>query len=100
MWTIKVENIPQAKWIITSMRNMLLLPVLAVWLHAAPARLTCEYLANPLGIDSAAPRLSWQNDSTERNWRQSAYQILVATSAERLRNPDVWDSGRRESADS
>ena len=79
---------------------MLLLLVLAVWLHAAPVRLTCEYLANPLGIDSAAPRLSWQNDSTERNWRQSAYQILVATSAEGLRNPDVWDSGRRESADS
>ena len=84
------------------MQKVWILPALAVWLHAAPARLTCEYLVNPLGIDSAAPRLSWQSDSTERDWRQSAYQILVATSAERLRagNPDVWDSGRRESADS
>jgi alpha-L-rhamnosidase len=65
---------------------------------AAPVRLRCEYLENPLGIDSATPHLSWQNDSTERNWRQSAYQILV--SRVRGGKPDVWDSGRQSSADS
>jgi len=25
-----------------------------------PANLRCEYLENPLGIDSRAPRLSWE----------------------------------------
>ena len=71
-------------------------------LQAIPAGLTCDYLVNPLGIDSPRPRLSWQSDSKERNWSQSAYRILVASRAELLRNgkPDVWDSGRRDSTDS
>ena len=30
------------------------------------ARLRCEHLAAPLGIDSAAPRLSWQMVAEER----------------------------------
>jgi alpha-L-rhamnosidase len=84
------------------MRSLWLFGALAACLYAAPARLTCDYLVNPLGIDSAAPRLAWQSNSTERNWRQSAYRILVASGADGLRSgkPDVWDSGRRESADS
>jgi alpha-L-rhamnosidase len=65
---------------------------------AAPVRLQCERLNNPLGIDSPAPRLSWQNDSTERNWRQAAYQILISTTL--AGKPDVWDSGKQSSADS
>ena len=65
---------------------------------AAPVRLRCEHLDNPLGIDSLTPRLSWQNDSTERNWRQSAYEILVSTS--QGGKPDIWDSGKQQSADS
>ena len=69
---------------------------------AVPVRLRCEYLENPLGIDSDSPRLSWQNDSTERHWRQSAYQVLVASNQDKLRanDADVWDSGRIESSDS
>jgi alpha-L-rhamnosidase len=84
------------------MRVLCILPLFAVFAQAAPVRLTCEYLVNPLGIDSPTPRLSWQSDSTERAWRQSAYQILVASSPDRLRKakPDVWDSGRQESSDS
>jgi alpha-L-rhamnosidase len=67
--------------------------------YAAPVRLRCEYLQNPLGIDRAIPRLSWQSDNSERNWKQSAYQILVASSADRLTpgKADVWDSGRKDS---
>ena len=84
------------------MRTFCLLPLWAASLYAAPVRLTCDYLVNPLGIDSARPRLSWQSDSKERNWRQSAYRILVASGVGSLRDgkADVWDSGRRESADS
>lgn len=67
----------------------------------APAGLTvqglrCEYLVDPLGIDVLQPRLSWVLQSALRGQRQSAYQILVASSAQRLsRNKgDLWDSGK------
>jgi alpha-L-rhamnosidase len=61
-----------------------------------PLGLLCEYLTNPLGVDVARPRLSWQLRSDERGARQVAYQILVARSEEALAadQPDVWDSGR------
>jgi alpha-L-rhamnosidase len=58
--------------------------------------LRCEYFTNPLGIDTAAPRLSWQLQSGERGQKQTAYRVLVASSAESLTNGvgDLWDSGR------
>jgi len=65
---------------------------------AAPVHLQCERLNNPLGIDSPLPRLSWQNDSAERNWRQTAYQIRVSSAPGG--KPDVWDSGKQSSPDS
>jgi alpha-L-rhamnosidase len=72
-------------------------------LHAAafakPVHLRCEFLVNPLGIDQTAPRLSWQSDDSERNWKQAAYQILVASNAEAL-NADIWDSGKQDSSES
>ncbi len=70
--------------------------------HAAPVHLRCEYLQNPLGIDKAAPHLSWQSDNSGHNWKQAAYQILVASTADNLKagNADVWDSGKQSSADS
>lgn len=70
--------------------------------HAAPVHLRCDYRENPIGIDSAAPALSWQNDSAERGWRQSAYQVLVASRPGLLATgkADVWDSGKREGDES
>lgn len=66
--------------------------------HAAltASGLRCEYLTNPLGIDEVAPRLSWVVESPERGERQSAYQILVASSPELLAagQGDLWDSGK------
>jgi hypothetical protein len=49
--------------------------------------LMCEYRVNPLGIDVPQPRLSWVVEATnsdERGQRQTAYQILVASSRENL----------------
>ena len=68
----------------------------------APLHLRCQYLENPLGIDSSTPQLSWENESSERNWEQSAYQILVASSPQQLdaSNPDVWDSHKVASSES
>jgi len=59
-------------------------------------RLRCEYLENPLGIDIAQPRLSWILNSSERGQKQTAYQILAASSADILKKDqgDLWDSGK------
>ena len=40
--------------------------VVATAVFAEPVRLRCEYLENPLGLDVAAPHLSWQSDSADR----------------------------------
>jgi len=65
------------------------------------ARLRCEYLENPLGIDVRTPRLSWIVQSDLRGQRQTAYQILVASTRESLDKDagDLWDSGKVESGE-
>ena len=78
-----------------------------------PIGLRCEYLTNPMGIDVVQPRLSWvltlapstalgrlfthQNETRGR--QQTAYRILVASSAEKLaaNQGDLWDSGQMAS---
>ena len=62
----------------------------------AVSALTCEFLTNPRGIETSAPRLSWVIDSDQRDVVQSAYRIEVASSAEKLAagEADLWDSGR------
>jgi alpha-L-rhamnosidase len=64
--------------------------------------LRCEELVNPVGIDSPNPRLSWEILSGSRDIRQKSYQILVASSAEKLENDegDLWDSGKDKSDNS
>lgn len=64
--------------------------------------LRSEYRTNPLGIDAIAPRLSWRLQSDTRGTMQTAYQVRVATVAEKLnRGSDVlWDSGKIKSAQS
>ncbi len=57
--------------------------------------LRCEYATDPIGIDVAHPRLSWIVQADGRDQWQSAYQILAATSRERLETQaDLWDSGK------
>ena len=62
----------------------------------APEKLRCEYRTNPLGIDATTPRLSWELQAEERGQRQTAFQILVASSENKLATEagDLWDSGR------
>ena len=64
-----------------------------------PTGLTCEYLVDPLGVDTMHPRLSWMLGSAQRGARQTGYHILVAREAALLQpgKADVWDSGRRAS---
>jgi len=58
--------------------------------------LTIEYLSNPVGIDVAAPRFSWAIQSEQKRFIQSAYQVLVASSPEKLTEAaaDIWNSGK------
>ncbi|MEV2247276.1 alpha-L-rhamnosidase [Streptomyces sp. NPDC049970] len=55
---------------------------------------TVEYVSRPLGLGTRRPRMSWPvaSDGTDRS--QTAYQVRVATSPDRLGKPDVWDSGK------
>jgi len=62
------------------------------------AHLRCEYRIDPLGIDETAPRLQWQlmpRDVQQRGIEQKSYQILAATTREKLdlATADLWDSG-------
>jgi len=63
--------------------------------------LRVEYLENPLGIDETAPRLSWKLTAKGRGARQTAYQILVASSEQLLakNRADLWDSGKVATSD-
>ncbi len=56
--------------------------------------------STPLGIDTAQPRLGWRLASDTRADAQTAYQILVASTADLLSvdTGDLWDSGRVESS--
>ncbi len=64
--------------------------------------LRCEYRDQPLGIDTSVPRLSWTMESDLRGKNQSAYRVLVASSAKVLEDNkgDLWDSSKVESAQS
>jgi alpha-L-rhamnosidase len=66
--------------------------------------LRCENLVNPLGVDTAKPRLSWRMEARDQRsevsgQRQTAYRVLCATTPELLKegSADLWDSGRVES---
>ncbi len=61
--------------------------------------LRCEYIGNPLGIDSTTPRLSWKLAAGGYNRSQSAYHILAASSPDLLSegSADLWDSGKVDS---
>ncbi len=67
----------------------------------APVALRCEYLANPMGVDTARPRFSWQLEWPGRGEHPTAYEVLVAASPAALASNrgDVWDSGKAGSAD-
>jgi alpha-L-rhamnosidase len=61
-----------------------------------PAALTSDSMIEPLGLDDAKPRLSWQLRDSRDGARQTAYEVEVATKAALLAagKADVWDSGK------
>lgn len=59
-------------------------------------KLLVEYTENPIDIDGAHPRFSWVVFAEKRNQVQTAYQIMVASSAGKLseNRTDLWNSGK------
>jgi alpha-L-rhamnosidase len=64
--------------------------------------LQCEMLNNPEGIDVVQPRLSWQIKADGNAVKQTAFQIIVASTLENLNanKADLWDSGKVTSNES
>ena len=78
---------------------VLLLSLVAAAAAATPARIShlrTEYLEEPLGVDVAAPRFSWDlaladpDDPASRGRAQAYYQVRVFASD----NSVAWDSGK------
>lgn len=61
--------------------------------------LKCESFHKPLGIGIDKPQLSWNIETGQRNWIQSAWQIMVASDSVKLSQNigDIWNSGRVKS---
>ena len=64
-------------------------------------QLICEYKTDPVGIDVAKPRLSWQMTSTDNGVAQTAYEVRAAESAEKLNSGKlIWSTGKVVSSQS
>ncbi len=62
--------------------------------------LRCEYLVNPIGIDSQHPRLTWLMVNDSQQGGQTAYQIVVGTDSLKVGagTGDKWSSGKINSS--
>ncbi|ASU33388.1 alpha-L-rhamnosidase [Mucilaginibacter xinganensis] len=70
---------------------------------SAGARITglkCEYLANPMGMDSPHPRLMWVMDDARQGAKQTAYQLSVGTDSVELNKgiANTWQTLKVASA--
>jgi alpha-L-rhamnosidase len=76
---------------------LFLLIQLTIFADCTPSNLRVNYTVAPVGIDSKTPLFSWQINDSRMGAKQTAWQILVATSPELLKKgtPDMWDSGKQ-----
>ena len=58
--------------------------------------LKCEYLVNPIGIDSENPRFSWQMKAERPGASQKAYEIFIGTDSSEVASckGNIWVSGK------
>jgi galactosylceramidase len=55
--------------------------------------LKCELKTNPTGITKARPSFSWTFKGDSISTKQGGFRIMMATSIEKLKYPDLWDRG-------
>ena len=84
-------------------KTVCLLIAARLFIVAAPAQTSIQHLLtenrpDPIGLDAAMPRFSWQLISDKRNVVQLAYEIQVFSS-DNKKNP-VWHSGKIQSEQS
>jgi alpha-L-rhamnosidase len=68
---------------------------------SVPEWLRCEYVEDPIGVNTQHPVLSWNARGKKRGSVQRAYRIVASTSLVNLKEEiyDKWDSGKVESRD-
>jgi alpha-L-rhamnosidase len=106
----RVRNLNGLRWMLLTTFLLVLPGGPARSVHAgaeptsasAPTGLLCEAMTEPLGLGATQPRLSWQLSDPRRGVLQTAYEIRVSRSVEKLAHDqaDVWDSGKVESGES
>src|SRR5574344_2219408 len=86
------------------MKRIFLAIIFSLTLFAGCTKITqinnlqTEYQVNPLGIDVAQPRFSWQMQSEEYGARQTAYRVVVAVSQDDLNDGHyLFDTDKVES---
>jgi len=62
--------------------------------------LKVEYFENPIGIDDANPRLSWNLNSGQRSTLQTGYRLQVSRASQFSQSNLVWDTGKTNSEQS
>ncbi|NTS41426.1 family 78 glycoside hydrolase catalytic domain [Flavisolibacter sp. BT320] len=65
--------------------------------QCVPVNLKCEYLVNPIGLDVAEPRLTWNWENCEsKGSRQTAYRIIIGSDSVQVAkgNGSSWTSGK------
>lgn len=84
-----------------AVKTQVILTVLLLGALAAaaqpPARvinMKCEYLVDPIGVDAARPRFSWQLSDARRGAAQHAYKVCVSTDSAEAANGkgNIWTS--------
>ncbi|WP_242204073.1 glycoside hydrolase family 78 protein [Aestuariivivens insulae] len=55
--------------------------------------LKCESKTNPTGITTIQPQFSWTYVGDDVSPMQGGFRICMATSIEKLKYPDIWDTG-------
>ncbi|MBD8489913.1 family 78 glycoside hydrolase catalytic domain [Echinicola sp. CAU 1574] len=58
--------------------------------------LRCEYLENPIGLDTPMPRITWQLDDDRQGAEQTAFRVTVNKDSIALKNnlDLIWDTGK------
>ena len=81
--------------VVAALLTGLLLPGCTNESESRVANLRCEYLKDPMGLDRAQPRFSWNILSVRRDVHQSAFRILVSDDKDALLKGvgNTWNSG-------
>ncbi|PHN00626.1 glycoside hydrolase family 78 protein [Flavilitoribacter nigricans] len=64
-------------------------------------QLQCEYLTDPIGLDTPEPRLRWKMEDDRQGARQGAYRIWVGTEKNEVDQGkgNMWESGMIKGAE-